>query len=73
MAWKYSIKHENQIYKRETWSFIYIRVREKVIEKLGFSFKYSDGVTYLNDLWRMITENPVAKLVDSESCYITRK
>ena len=62
--------YENQIYKRETWSFIYIWIREKVIEKLGFNFKYSDGVTYLNDLWRMITENPVA---DSESCYITRK
>lgn len=52
---------------------MYIWVREKIIEKLGFSFKYSESVTYLNDLWRMITENPVAKLVDSESCYITRK
>ena len=32
--------YENQIYKRETWSFIYIWVREKVIEKLGFNFQY---------------------------------
>lgn len=53
--------------------YIFGYLREKVIKKLGFNFKYSDGVTYLNDLWRMITENPVAKLVDSESCYITRK
>ena len=52
---------------------MYIWVREKVIEKLGFSFKYTERVTYLNDLWRTITENPVAKLVDSESRYITRK
>ena len=52
---------------------MYIWVREKVIEKLGFSFKYSERVTYLNDLWRMITENQVAKLVDSEYCYVTRK